>query len=92
MHRTLKEDVTLEVWTAPDALREATARFVHHHSSARCHEALRNVAPDDVCFGRREQLLARRRALQARTSVARREHYRRTVRNQVGEESGTSRV
>jgi hypothetical protein len=54
--------------------------------------ALKNMTPDDIYFGRKEAILARRRALQVRTPVARREHYRRTVKNPVAEESGTSGV
>jgi hypothetical protein len=77
MHRTLKEDVTLVVWTAPGLLREAIARFVSYYNSQRYHEALHNVTPDDVWFSRREQILARRKALQIRTLIARRERYRR---------------
>ena len=95
MHRTLKEDVTLIVYTSPDLLREAIARFVAYYNAERYHEALHNVTPDDVWCGRREEILARRRRLQIRTLVARREHYRQRVKhqvNQVSEESGTSRV
>ena len=63
-----------------------------YYNSERYHEALRNVTPDDVWFGRRDHILARRKALQIRTLVARREHYRRMVNNQLTEESGTPGV
>jgi putative transposase len=95
MHRTLKDDVTLVVWTSPGELREAITRFVSYYNSERYHEALGNVTPDDVWFGRREQIIARRRALKISTLVARREHYRKSVKTnggQVNEEPGTSGV
>ncbi len=91
----LKEEVTFIVYTSPDLVREAIARFVAYYNTARYHEALHNVTPDDVWCGRREEILARRRRLQIRTLVARREHYRQRVKrqaNQDNEESGTSEV
>jgi transposase InsO family protein len=60
MHRTLKEDVELVVSTGPDALREAVGRFVAYYNTARYHEALHNVTPDNVYRGRRGEILARR--------------------------------
>jgi hypothetical protein len=65
---------------------------VGYYNGERCHEALRNLTPGDGYLGRRKQILARRRALQIRTLVARRQHYRESVRNQVSEESETPGV
>ena len=71
----MSASVELVVPTAPDELREAIGRFVTYYNAERYHGALKNVTPDDVCFGRREEILAHRRALQIRALVARREHY-----------------
>jgi transposase InsO family protein len=92
MHRTLKEVVELIVHSAPGELAEAIGRFVTYYNSERYHEALGNVTPDDVYFGRREEILARRKRLQIRTLVARREHYRQMVKHQGNQESGTAQV
>jgi hypothetical protein len=77
---------------APGKLREAMARFVSDYSSERYHEALHNVTLDGVWFGRRDQIIARRRPLQIRALVARREHYRQSVKNHAAQESGTPGV
>lgn len=77
MHRTLKDDVDLVVEVSPGRLRQAIAEFVEYYNGRRYHEALGNVTPDDVYHGRREEILARRKRLQIRTMLARREHYRR---------------
>jgi putative transposase len=88
-HRTVKDVVTLVVHTSPDELRAAIGAFVEHYNTQRYHEALKNVTPDDVYFGRKEAILERRKALQVRTFVARREHYRRTLVKQVKAGAGT---
>ncbi len=85
MHRTLKKEVELLVSTAPDALREAIGRFVIYWNAERYHDTLKNAPPADVHHGRREDTLARRRSLQMRTLVARREHCRARVRTQSSE-------
>jgi transposase InsO family protein len=91
-HRTMKDEVTLAVHTSPDQLREAISRFVDYYNRERYHEALRNVTPDDVWFGRREAILNRRKQLAIRALVARRDHYRRTMREAETIGTGTPEV
>ncbi len=72
-HRTCKEKINLLVWEYPDDLGQEIGRFVSYYNASRYHEALGNVTPDDVYYGRRESILERRSSLKRETLMRRKE-------------------
>ena len=60
----------------PSELRQAIEAFVEYYNHQRYHEALENVAPADVYFGRKDGILVRRKEAKQRTLQARHEHNR----------------
>lgn len=71
LNRTMKEKVCVIVYTTPEELREAIAEAFEAYN-ARPHEALKNVSPNDVYAGRKEEILKRRAELKKVTMEKRR--------------------
>jgi len=74
-HRSLKEKIHLVVWETPRQVEEQIGAFIEHYNSRRYHEALGNVTPDDVYFGRKESIIQRRAKLK-RLTLDRRRMYK----------------
>ena len=78
-HQTLKRDVNQLPYEIPSDLEAAIVAFVSSYNYRRYHKALGNVTPSDVLRGRREDILRRRKEVQAQT-IERRRRYNRALR------------
>jgi len=71
-HRSLKNIICLENHYFPWQLEQAIAGFVIHYNQQRYHEALDNLTPADVYFGRTQQIQTQRQAIKRTTLALRR--------------------
>ncbi len=74
-HRSLKNVICLENHYFPWQLEQAIASFVEHYNQHRYHEALNNLTPAEVYFGRIKQIDSQREVIKHQTLVKRREQY-----------------
>lgn len=66
-HRSMKNLVTLRRYDYPWELEGEIAHFVEHYNNHRYHEALGNVTPADVYFGRHREILSARDKIKRET-------------------------
>ncbi|MBI2061912.1 MAG: transposase [Nitrospirae bacterium] len=78
-NRRIKEGECLIVYLSPGDLKEALKLAIVRYN-ATPHEALKNVAPNDLYAGRQEEIL-RRREEKKKATYARRKEYNRGVNN-----------
>ena len=81
-HQSIKKEVNQLLYEAPSQPERAIADFVEYYNYRRYHKALGNVTPADVLYGRREQILQRRKEVQIQT-INRRRDYNQNLRELV---------
>jgi transposase InsO family protein len=80
--QSLKREVNQLPYELPSQLERAIADFVDYYNYRRYHKALGNVTPADVLYGRREEILKRRKEVQIQT-ISRRRNFNRDLRRLV---------
>ncbi len=73
-HRSAKESICLLSYEFPGDLEREIKRFINYYNSVRYHEAIGNVTPDDVYYGRRQSIFERRTDLKAETIKQRKKY------------------
>jgi len=71
-HRSMKNILLLENYYSPPELEHQVGLFVEHNNDNRYHEALNNVTPADVYYGRDGQVLQKRAHVKRKTLLMRR--------------------
>jgi transposase InsO family protein len=80
--QSLKREVNQLLYEFPSQLEQAIADFVDYYNFRRYHKALGNVTPADVLYGRREQILQRRKEVRRQT-VNHRKQYNQALNREL---------
>ena len=75
-HQTLKNRVLLENYYLPGDLEAQINAFVDHYNHQRYHEAIGNLTPADVYFGRGQTIILERERIKRQTIQSRRLNHR----------------
>jgi transposase InsO family protein len=73
-HRSMKNILLLENYYSPDELMDQIGLFVDHYNNNRYHEALNNLTPADVYYGKGHEILTRRERIKKNTMIQRRRY------------------
>ena len=73
-HRSMKNILLLEKYYSPDELTDQLDLFVDYYNNDRYHEALNNLTPADVYYGRGRDILAKRKRIKKNTMLQRRRY------------------
>jgi len=73
-HRSMKNLLLLVYYHSPSELENQIGSFMDYYSNYRYHEALNNLIPADVYYGRDCEILAKREQIKKNTMLLRRRH------------------
>ena len=73
-HRSMKNILLLENYYSPSELEDQIGLFVDYYNNHRYHEALNNLTPSDVYYGRSREILTRREKIKNITMLQRRRY------------------
>jgi len=82
-HRSMKNLILLENYYSPTELETQISEWVDHYNNHRYHEAIDNVTPSDLFFGRDQEILDQRQRTKAETMNLRRKIYRSLLINEL---------
>lgn len=74
-HRTMKNVVKLDHYYHPEELIFALENFVENYNNHRYYEAIDNLIPADVYYGRGDKILEQRAIIKQQTIAKRRQLY-----------------
>ena len=73
-HRSMKNILLLENYYSPDELTDQIDLFIEYYNNHRYHEALNNLKPFDVYYGRSREILTNRKRIKKKTMLQRRRY------------------
>ena len=74
-HRSMKNIIKLENYYLPGELELRLGEFVDYYNNHRYHEAINNLTPSDVYFGRDKRILEKRKSIKKKTMLKRRKEH-----------------